>query len=94
MPNNVEDYVHRIGRTGRAGASGIAMSFAANQDRHLVAKIEKYTGQTITSHVVVGLEPTRMNPAKSAPGGKRRRPQASRRSNSYRPAAPRGRRRD
>ncbi len=55
-------------------------------------KIEKYTGQTITSHVVAGLEPTRINPAKSAAGKRRRQP--SRRSNSYRTAAPRGRRSD
>ena len=27
MPNNIEDYIHRIGRTGRAGASGVAVSF-------------------------------------------------------------------
>ena len=36
-----EDYVHRIGRTGRAGASGLAVSFVASSDQRLVADIEK-----------------------------------------------------
>jgi ATP-dependent RNA helicase RhlE len=41
VPFNAEDYVHRIGRTGRAGASGLAVSFAASSDQRLVADIEK-----------------------------------------------------
>ena len=41
VPFNAEDYVHRIGRTGRAGASGIAVSFVAPKDTRLVADIEK-----------------------------------------------------
>ena len=41
VPFNAEDYVHRIGRTGRAGASGLAVSFAAPSDARLVADIEK-----------------------------------------------------
>jgi ATP-dependent RNA helicase RhlE len=41
VPFNAEDYVHRIGRTGRAGASGLAVSFAAPSDQRLVADIEK-----------------------------------------------------
>ncbi len=41
IPFNAEDYVHRIGRTGRAGASGLAVSFATNKDSKLVADIEK-----------------------------------------------------
>jgi superfamily II DNA/RNA helicase len=41
IPFNAEDYVHRIGRTGRAGASGIAVSFVAPKDTRLVADIEK-----------------------------------------------------
>ena len=57
LPRNPEDYVHRIGRTGRAGATGTALSFAAGRDRELVRKIEKYTGQSINVSVVEGLEP-------------------------------------
>ena len=41
VPFNAEDYVHRIGRTGRAGASGLAVSFVAGSDQRLVADIEK-----------------------------------------------------
>jgi ATP-dependent RNA helicase RhlE len=41
IPFNAEDYVHRIGRTGRAGASGLALSFVDNDDKRLIADIEK-----------------------------------------------------
>ena len=41
VPFNAEDYVHRIGRTGRAGASGLAVSFVAPSDQRLVGDIEK-----------------------------------------------------
>ena len=41
IPFNAEDYVHRIGRTGRAGASGLAISFVSSSDARLVADIEK-----------------------------------------------------
>ncbi len=57
LPKAAEDYVHRIGRTGRAGSSGIAVSFASNRDTGNLQKIERYTGQSITTHIVAGLEP-------------------------------------
>ncbi len=57
LPQNGEDYVHRIGRTGRAGANGTALSFAAKRETSLVKQIEKYTGQTIAITTVEGLEP-------------------------------------
>jgi superfamily II DNA/RNA helicase len=41
VPFNAEDYVHRIGRTGRAGASGLAVTLVARDDTRLVADIEK-----------------------------------------------------
>ncbi|MES2423768.1 MAG: DEAD/DEAH box helicase [Pseudomonadota bacterium] len=41
VPFNAEDYVHRIGRTGRAGAEGLAVSFVSGSDQRLVADIEK-----------------------------------------------------
>ncbi len=56
LPMSVEDYVHRIGRTGRAGASGIAISFVAPNDNGFVRQIEKFTGSQITSFVVPGFE--------------------------------------
>ncbi len=57
LPKFAEDYVHRIGRTGRAGASGIAVSFASGKDGASLQKIERFTGHRIVSHVVPGLEP-------------------------------------
>ncbi|MBA2726746.1 MAG: DEAD/DEAH box helicase [Parachlamydiaceae bacterium] len=56
LPSNAEDYVHRIGRTGRAGTKGIAMSFAAGRDSMLVRKIEQFTGQKIALIIVPGFE--------------------------------------
>jgi ATP-dependent RNA helicase RhlE len=47
VPFNAEDYIHRIGRTGRAGAEGIAVSFASASDLRLVSDIEKLTKQKI-----------------------------------------------
>jgi superfamily II DNA/RNA helicase len=59
LPKCAEDYVHRIGRTGRAGASGIAISFASSKELNEVSRIERYIGETLPEHVVPGLEPTR-----------------------------------
>ncbi len=56
LPKVAEDYVHRIGRTGRAGRSGIAISFANAKDGHLLKQIEKFTQQTIKQHQIPGLE--------------------------------------
>jgi superfamily II DNA/RNA helicase len=59
LPKNAEDYVHRIGRTGRAGASGIAISFASSKEVDFLHQIERYIGQTIPQQVIPGLEPVR-----------------------------------
>ena len=47
LPDVAESYVHRIGRTARAGHEGIAISFCANDERHLLRQIEKLTRQVI-----------------------------------------------
>ncbi len=57
LPNNAEDYVHRIGRTGRAGRMGTALSMASPKDRYLIKDIEKFTGQILAPNVIPGLEP-------------------------------------
>ncbi|BEV08212.1 DEAD/DEAH box helicase [Methylophilus sp. DW102] len=59
LPKFAEDYVHRIGRTGRANNTGVAISFASNADRHLLRKIEQYTGQKLQAEVIAGFEPKR-----------------------------------
>lgn len=56
LPNCSEDYVHRIGRTGRAGNKGIAISFASPKDRRVVKDIEQFTGQKIETFAIPGLE--------------------------------------
>ncbi|MCC7531898.1 MAG: DEAD/DEAH box helicase [Candidatus Melainabacteria bacterium] len=47
LPLSAADYVHRIGRTGRAGRSGIALSFVSDDQRYLVRDIEKVTGRSL-----------------------------------------------
>ncbi|MEO8444819.1 MAG: helicase-related protein, partial [Gammaproteobacteria bacterium] len=47
LPNVPEDYVHRIGRTGRAGASGVALSLVAGEERGLLKDIERLLGRPI-----------------------------------------------
>lgn len=58
LPYDIEAYVHRIGRTGRAGATGIAHSFAGMKEVQLVKQIERFTGHPITPHEIPGFEPT------------------------------------
>ena len=54
LPYNAEDYVHRIGRTGRAGASGDALSVFTEKDERLLVDIEKLIKQTITRGELTG----------------------------------------
>ncbi|WP_109434880.1 MULTISPECIES: DEAD/DEAH box helicase [Aquimarina] len=58
LPNISEDYVHRIGRTGRAGASGEAISLVCQDELSYVRGIEKLLGEKLQSEVVEGFEPT------------------------------------
>lgn len=58
LPRSAEDYVHRIGRTGRAGLKGTALSFASRKDGFLIKKIEAYTGHPMNAAVLEGLEPS------------------------------------
>ncbi len=57
VPHHAEDYVHRIGRTGRAGLTGHAFTIAAPTDRFAVEAIEALTGHAIPPIVVEGLDP-------------------------------------
>jgi superfamily II DNA/RNA helicase len=77
LPKFAEDYVHRIGRTGRAGASGIAVSFASGKDSVHLKKIERFTGHRITSHTIPGLEP-RNKPRSGGNGTSRTTPTIAR----------------
>jgi ATP-dependent RNA helicase RhlE len=57
IPNVSEDYVHRIGRTGRAGSSGEAVSFVCLDEEGFMQEIERFTKQTIPVQVVEGFGP-------------------------------------
>ncbi|HEX2943213.1 MAG TPA: DEAD/DEAH box helicase, partial [Rhodopila sp.] len=57
VPIHAEDYVHRIGRTGRAGLEGKAFTIAMPDDRYHVEQIEKLTGHPIPPIIVEGLDP-------------------------------------
>jgi superfamily II DNA/RNA helicase len=59
LPKFPEDYVHRIGRTGRAGRNGIAVSLVNHAESMNVRRIERFTKQTIPVDVVEGFEPKR-----------------------------------
>lgn len=57
LPMKAEDYTHRIGRTGRAGRDGIAVTFAEFRDRRKIFDIEGYSRQQFKAEVIPGLEP-------------------------------------
>jgi ATP-dependent RNA helicase RhlE len=58
IPHSPEDYVHRIGRTGRAGLTGEAISLAAPEDSEALAAIEKLINKTLARVLVAGFEPS------------------------------------
>ncbi|PSR17196.1 ATP-dependent RNA helicase RhlE [filamentous cyanobacterium CCP3] len=79
LPNVPEDYVHRIGRTGRAGNEGRAVSLISDDELPLLMGIERLLKQSITQDVVPGYEPsfssdTTTVRAAGAPSKPRRRP--------------------
>ncbi|MCA1325423.1 DEAD/DEAH box helicase [Herbaspirillum sp. alder98] len=57
LPNVPEDYVHRIGRTGRAGATGEAVSLVCVDERDLLHDIERFIKREIPVEVIAGFEP-------------------------------------
>jgi superfamily II DNA/RNA helicase len=67
LPMKAEDYTHRIGRTGRAGRDGLAVTFAEFRDRRKIFDIEGYTKQPFKAEVIPGLEPQQRAP--QAPRG-------------------------
>ncbi|MBA2672929.1 MAG: DEAD/DEAH box helicase [Ramlibacter sp.] len=57
LPMKSEDYTHRIGRTGRAGRDGLAVTFAEFRDRRKISDIEAFSRQRFQAEVIPGLEP-------------------------------------
>ena len=70
LPMKAEDYVHRIGRTGRAGREGQAITIAEFRDRRKIQDIEHYMQQNLKPSVIAGLEPQqRFAPTSDRPRG-------------------------
>lgn len=57
LPMKAEDYTHRIGRTGRAGRDGLAVTFAEFRDSRRIMDIEHYSQQAFKAEVIPGMEP-------------------------------------
>jgi superfamily II DNA/RNA helicase len=67
LPMKAEDYVHRIGRTGRAGRNGLAVTLAERMDAGMIRRIQHFTTQNIPVKTVAGLEPKSPEPKMFAP---------------------------
>ena len=104
LPMKPEDYVHRIGRTGRAGRNGLAVTLAERMDAGMIRRIQQFTTQTIPVATIAGLEPKSPEPRIAngraraqagpctAPG--RRAPRRDERAERGRSIAPRAGRHD
>jgi ATP-dependent RNA helicase RhlE len=102
LPHTAEDYVHRIGRTGRAGHKGNAVSLVCAEEKHWLNDIQKLIKLEIPQEIVPGFEPEpeffeagsrggrgRRGSADKADGGRERAPRAAQ---PAAPAAPRAER--
>ena len=91
LPNVAEDYVHRIGRTGRAGASGEAVSLVDREEEKLLKAIERLTKQTLPRQILPGFKPDpnapRLSEDDERPARPARRPQAGAAKSGERSAA-------
>ena len=78
IPSAPEDYVHRIGRTGRAGASGVAISFVSEDEEKYIVEIEKLIKRQIPKEVIAldkPSAPSRAPRSKSSPSSTQTKPQ-------------------
>ena len=88
LPNVAEDYVHRIGRTGRAGASGEAISLVCVDEAQLLRDIEKLLGRRLPVRELAGFEPdpnARPKPVAQGRAANHRRPNEMGHAGSARP---------
>jgi superfamily II DNA/RNA helicase len=67
LPMKAEDYVHRIGRTGRAGKNGLAITLGERMDTGMIRRIQQFTTQNIPVATIAGLEPKSPEPRMFAP---------------------------
>ena len=89
LPHVPEDYIHRIGRTGRAGATGEAMSFVAPEEEKYLAEIEKLLKKKVAIAAAEGFDPASVRHERPARAERAPRPgRSTRREESARPARP------
>lgn len=74
LPFRPEDFVHRIGRTGRAGAKGAAITFGTFREEALIKRIAAVMGKPMISQTIAGLEPKAREKFAPAAGRQRNRP--------------------
>jgi ATP-dependent RNA helicase RhlE len=84
LPNVPEDYVHRIGRTGRAGATGIAVSLVAPDEMGLLKDIERLVGRRLQPQALPAFTPVRVATPLQRADGEREAPRQQRRSDARR----------
>lgn len=98
LPRNPEDFIHRIGRTGRAGASGTAITFASHSEKRWLVQINNLIKSPMTLLTVTGLEPkmkegdrgssgggSRGGSSRGGPGGQHRHPGKGKPNNIKKP---------
>ncbi|MBU2833601.1 DEAD/DEAH box helicase [Acidithiobacillus ferriphilus] len=91
LPHVPEDYVHRIGRTGRAGNNGQAVSLVSGEERKQLQDVEKLLRRSFDREIVVGFEPRHPFSSHAPSSVSRRPPQAAGRGRPGSGAAPSGR---
>ncbi|MGQ0544089.1 MAG: DEAD/DEAH box helicase [Betaproteobacteria bacterium] len=97
LPHVPEDYVHRIGRTGRAGTEGEAVTLVSHEDRPLLAAIERLMNRKVESRIIAGFEPgtASAHPVEKKPQHRHAQPkqkqQQQRQQQNRRPARHNGR---
>jgi superfamily II DNA/RNA helicase len=85
LPMKPEDYVHRIGRTGRAGANGLAITLAERRDSGMIRRIQQFTTQTMPVATIAGIEPKAPAPKLHGHAAAPRAGHAPRRGEARRP---------
>jgi ATP-dependent RNA helicase RhlE len=86
FPMHVEDYIHRIGRTGRANAIGDAMSFVTREDQGELRALERFIGRGLVRKKAEGFDYNAAAPQFESIEPERRHPQSQRHQSSTRPA--------
>lgn len=81
MPRKADVYVHRIGRTGRAGAKGTAISLIEAHDFEVIGKIARYTGEPMKARVIDELRPKHKAPKITAKKKKPKKKDAKKKTN-------------